>query len=52
MHDLWERIVMEKVGLILEVHQENCELPLWEKEIILKEVVTFDPLGPSNKSVD
>ena len=52
MHDIWERTVMEEVGRVLEVHQENCELPLWEKEIILKEVVTFDPLGPSNKSVD
>ena len=52
MNDVWERTVLEEFGRVLEVHQENCDLPLWEREIILKDVVTCDPLVPSNKSVD
>ena len=37
---------------MLEVHQGNCELPIWEKQITLKEVYTFYPLVPANNGVD
>ena len=43
---------MEEVGQVLDVHQEDCELPLWEQEMILEEVNTVTPLRPPNKGVD
>ena len=51
MDVIWKRIVMEEVSQVLYAHQEYREIPLWGQEMILKEVVSFAPLGLANKSV-
>ena len=51
-HVIWKRNFIKEVDRLLDVHKEDCGLPLLEKDLILEQVVKFASLRLTKKDVD